>query len=281
MIQDKNFFFEKKKQETFDRCRGPVPSEHLKTQRFFGSFVQKRTFFACLLSLTPVLAHADDPVVAERAGDHITVSQARVLLGSLDPDARKKLEAGSAVSDLLRNLLLQRAVLQEAEAQKWQDRPEVAALLQRARDQLVSQSFLAAQATLPAGYPSDAEIQAAYEQNKPKLMRPRGYQLSEIFLPGTAADQPRPAPPASRSGAARVTQARWPGRCRVIAEFETGRSRLDRRDAVAARREGRHRRIAGRGGQRPGLSAGRVPSAAPGGHPPCRPCTARASAGTR
>jgi peptidylprolyl isomerase len=81
-------------------------------------------------------------------------------------------------------------VLQEAEAQKWQDRPEVAALLQRARDQLVSQSFLAAQATLPAGYPSDAEIQAAYEQNKPKLMRPRGYQLSEIFLPGTAADQP-------------------------------------------------------------------------------------------
>jgi peptidylprolyl isomerase len=189
--EGKVFFFEKKKQKTFDRCRGPIPSAHLKTQKFFGSFFQKRTFLACLLVFAPTLAPAaDDPVVAERAGDHITVSQARALLASLDPEARKKIETGAALSDLLRNLLLQRAVLEEAEAQKWPNRPDVVALLQRARDQLVSQSFLAAQAALPAGYPSETEIQAAYNQNKPKLMRPRSYQLSEIFLPGTTADQP-------------------------------------------------------------------------------------------
>ena len=186
----KVFFCEEKKQKTFVGCRGLFPSVRYNMQKFFGSFLHKRTFFACLLSFAPIVAWADDPVVAERAGDHITVSQARAMLGLLDPEARKKLFSGNNLSDLLRNLLLQRAVLQEAETQKWQDRPDVVALLQRARDQLVSQSFLAAQAALPAGYPSEAEIQAAYDQNKPKLMRPRAYQLAEIFLPGAAADQP-------------------------------------------------------------------------------------------
>jgi parvulin-like peptidyl-prolyl isomerase len=160
-------------------------------KRFLSQQPLHRTAFVLCLALSmPFAQAADDAVVAERGSDHITVAQARSLLASLDPAARQKIESGSALPDLLRNLLLQRAVLQEAVTQKWQDRPEVAALLQRARDQVVSQSFLAAQTTIPNGYPGDADIQAAYEQNKPKLMRPRAYQLTEIFLPGTAADQP-------------------------------------------------------------------------------------------
>jgi len=169
----------------------------MKPERSDKAFLPGKTgtFLVCLLALGSSFARnvacaADDAVVAERGGDHITVSQARGLVGTLDRDAQKTPESTSRLADLLRNLLLQRAVLQEAEAQKWQDRPEVVALLQRARDQLVSQSFLAAQAALPAGYPDDADIQAAYEQNKSKFMRPRSYQLSEIFLPGAAADQP-------------------------------------------------------------------------------------------
>ena len=160
-----------------------------KTQKFFGSFFQKRTCLALALILSVSTAHAEDPVVAERAGDHVTVSQARALVASLDPEARKKLQSTQNFSDLLRNLLLERAVLQAAEAQKWQDRPEIAALLQRARDQVLSQSFLAAQAPVPADYPSETDIQAAYEQNKAKLMRPRGYQLAEVFLPGAVSEQ--------------------------------------------------------------------------------------------
>jgi hypothetical protein len=40
----KVFFFEKKKQKTFGRCRGRVISARAKKQKFFGSFFQKRTF---------------------------------------------------------------------------------------------------------------------------------------------------------------------------------------------------------------------------------------------
>jgi hypothetical protein len=36
------FFFEKKNQKTFGRCRGPPPSIYPKIQKFFASFFQKR-----------------------------------------------------------------------------------------------------------------------------------------------------------------------------------------------------------------------------------------------
>jgi sarcosine oxidase subunit delta len=50
----KNFFFEKKKQKTFVRCRGPFPKARPKKQKFFGSFFQKRTFLPAFGS-TPML----------------------------------------------------------------------------------------------------------------------------------------------------------------------------------------------------------------------------------
>jgi hypothetical protein len=46
--EERVFFFEKKKQKTFIRCRGLPISARLKKQKFFGSFFQKRTFFLYL-----------------------------------------------------------------------------------------------------------------------------------------------------------------------------------------------------------------------------------------
>jgi len=36
------FFFEKKNQKTFDRCRAAFPSARPNNQKFFASFFQKR-----------------------------------------------------------------------------------------------------------------------------------------------------------------------------------------------------------------------------------------------
>jgi len=38
------FFFEKKNQKTFGRCRGPMTSTCLKTQKFFVFFSKKKFF---------------------------------------------------------------------------------------------------------------------------------------------------------------------------------------------------------------------------------------------
>ena len=131
---------------------------------------------------------AADPVVAERGPAEITVGQARALVAASGAELRQKLMADpAALRAFLRDILLQRAVLREAHAQKWEQRPDVTAAMERARDQVVAQSFLAAQAPLAAGYPSEAEIKAAYDRNKAQLMQPRTYHLAQIFLSGGAA----------------------------------------------------------------------------------------------
>ncbi len=135
-----------------------------------------------------VCAAAPDPVIAERGAEQITVSQARALLAAADPDSRHKLLTDqAALKDFLRNVLVQRAILAEALGQKWDQKPDVAALLARAHDQVVAQSFLAAHAELPSGFPSEAVVQAAYDQNKAQFMQPRGYRLVQLFAAKPAA----------------------------------------------------------------------------------------------
>ncbi len=153
--------------------------------------MRKPALRAAVLAVLGLCAAAPDPVIAERGGDQITVGQARALLASVDADTRRKLSTDqTALKDFLRNVLVQRAILAEAQAQKWEGKPEVAALLVRAHDQVVAQSFLAAHALPPAGYPSETELQAAYDGNKAQFMQPRGYHLAQLYVPRPAAGAP-------------------------------------------------------------------------------------------
>jgi peptidylprolyl isomerase len=131
---------------------------------------------------------ADDPVVAQRGTDRITLSLARAIVASLDADTRAALGTNQAMAGLLRDVLVQRAVLAQARAQKWDQRPDVAAAAQRARDVAVAQSFLAAQAAIPPGYPAEADIQAAYARNTARLMQPRSYHLAQVFVAAARGD---------------------------------------------------------------------------------------------
>lgn len=140
------------------------------------------------LSFMLLAAASEDPVIAERGTDQITISQARALIGTADQATQHRLTTDpSALKQYLRDLLLQRAILREAEARKWDQRPDISSLLQRARDQVIAQTFLAGQATLPTNYPSDAAIEAAYEANKSRFIQPRTYHMAQIFLPRAAS----------------------------------------------------------------------------------------------
>jgi peptidylprolyl isomerase len=159
---------------------------HLKQSKERSSFLRKRSK-RLLFSVFFLAAASEDPVIAERGTDRITISQARALIGATDHTTQHRLTTDpSALKAYLRDILLQRAILREAQAEKWDQRPDVSSLLQHAHDEVVAQTFLARQATLPAGYPGDAEIQAAYEANMSRFMQPRTYHLIQLFLPRTA-----------------------------------------------------------------------------------------------
>jgi peptidylprolyl isomerase len=181
------FFFEKKNQKTFPLWRTwPGQRMHPITEVFCVFFSERKT----LLLVVLLLAAAPDPVIAIRGNDQMTLSQVRALIASADPQTRAKLTSDpKALQDLIRNALLQKAVLEAAHAANWERRPDVAALLARTRDAAITQSFLASRAVPPAAYPNAAELQAAYEQAKPQLMQPRSYHLTQLFvtLPANAS----------------------------------------------------------------------------------------------
>jgi peptidylprolyl isomerase len=142
------------------------------------------------------VATATDPVVAIRGTDQITASQVRALIASADPQTRAKLtQDPKALQDIVRDALLQRAILQAARAANWDRKPDVIAMLTRTRDMALAQSFLASKAAPAPSYPSEAELAAAYQQAKPQLMQPRAYHLTQLFItlasPATAADTTR------------------------------------------------------------------------------------------
>jgi peptidylprolyl isomerase len=135
--------------------------------------------------------------VVARVGD-VTVGQDEVekLLQTLPEAERAAVKADRATLDgWLRQRLLSEAVLRDARAKGWADRPEVKAKVDAATREIaarvVSTSYLESVSQVPAGFPSDADVKAAYEQGKTGYNLPAAYRVAQIFLAtpdkGTAA----------------------------------------------------------------------------------------------
>lgn len=128
---------------------------------------------------------ADDPneVVGRAGGVEIKLGQVRDFVNRLDPAARQQAQKDpQVVARLVRTELGRLALLNELAAKKWEQRPEVQAQIDNARQQVLVSSYLQSVVQLPPGFPSDAEVQAAYDGNKGVLMKPGEYHLAQIFL---------------------------------------------------------------------------------------------------
>lgn len=129
------------------------------------------------------LAQAADEVLLDAAGVTVTLSDVRANLATLPDGTRAGLEHDpEALQNMVRLLAAQKIALQRAQAKNWESRPDVAAAIAQARDNAILQSFLAAEAKLPAGFPSDSEVKSAYDANKPSFAVSRRWQLAQIFV---------------------------------------------------------------------------------------------------
>jgi parvulin-like peptidyl-prolyl isomerase len=139
-----------------------------------------------LLSPVPSLhaASGADSAVIARVGDtEVTADDIRAAIQNLD--AKTQAAAANdpaALSQVVRGILTQRVVLKEALANKWDQDPSVTAALARLRDSVVAQTYLQSVSKPADSYPSDAEVQTAFDGNKGQLIVPRQYQLAQIFI---------------------------------------------------------------------------------------------------
>lgn len=139
---------------------------------------------ACGISLA---SHAQTEPVAHVAvgSTQVAVTQADVtaLLKPLDPNTRQTLAADPAKLDqVVRSRLAAQAVLAEAGAKGWDKQPQVQAMLDEARREVILRSYLASVSTPPTDYPSDADIQAAYDHNQAAFAVPRTLRFSQIYV---------------------------------------------------------------------------------------------------
>jgi peptidylprolyl isomerase len=133
-------------------------------------------------------APAPGQAVVARLGE-ATVRQDEVerLLQALPEAERTAVKADRASLDAwLRQRLVSEALLRDARAKGWADRPEVKAQIDAAvrevTSRIVSSSYLDSVSQVPAGFPSDAELKAAYEQGKANFNLPAAYRVAQIYL---------------------------------------------------------------------------------------------------
>jgi peptidylprolyl isomerase len=147
----------------------------------------RRTTWIGILGVTLVAASAaaatGDAVIAKGGSVEIGAGDIRSLVSTLPETSRVAVSSDlGALEQLVRSEILRRAVSAEAKAKNFEQDPATVKALQRIHDEAVMRLWLASHAVVPADYPSDAEIQAAYEASKASLTTPTQYHLAQIFI---------------------------------------------------------------------------------------------------
>lgn len=129
------------------------------------------------------------PAIATLGGVRVERDELLRQLQSMPPQVRQQLKDNRAGLDQwLRGRLAEKALIEQARAQGWQDKPEIQRAVQAAQERIVVQSYLESVSRAPDGYPAEADLQAAYERAKPQLSVPAQYRVSQIFLPASLGD---------------------------------------------------------------------------------------------
>jgi peptidylprolyl isomerase len=141
---------------------------------------------------SPVAPKGSGEVVARVGTTEISTDDVRAYVTALGAREQAALAHDPALlSQAVRLLLANRLVSQEVLAKKWDQQPTVAAQLDRVRESAVAELYLQSVSTPPANYPSDDDLQKAYDANRSALLMPRQFQLAQIFIASPKdADKP-------------------------------------------------------------------------------------------
>ncbi|MEX3776974.1 peptidylprolyl isomerase [Pseudomonas sp. MYb118] len=128
-------------------------------------------------------AAVNEPAVARLGNQQVATAELKSLLASLPAESREQLRGNRAtLESWIRSRLAEKAVLEQADAQGWRQRPEIEQQTRAATEQIVFRNYLQSVSQVPADYPSAAELQQAYDAGKAEWVTPAMYRVSQIFL---------------------------------------------------------------------------------------------------
>lgn len=124
-----------------------------------------------------------EEIVAHIGDSDITSAQLRAYVATLGAREQAAIAKEPALlNQMVRLMLNERVVLQEAIAKKWDQQPHVAAQLEQVRERALVELYLQSVSIPPANYPSEEELQKTYDANRSLFVVPRQFQLGHIFV---------------------------------------------------------------------------------------------------
>ena len=165
----------------------------------------------CLMAALLVIAAGESPgqeVVAQRGDVRMTGTEVREMLDLLDPAARAQVTANvQTLTAFVRDRMLNLSLAAEVRAKGWDARPEIVRRANEARDAVLLQTYLASLVPNDPAFPTEAEIAAAYESNKGRMVLPRQFHLAQIVLLVKPGAEPREEEDARRKAVELRAQA--------------------------------------------------------------------------
>jgi peptidylprolyl isomerase len=141
-------------------------------------------------------------VVAQAGSITLGGSDIRTLVADLPSSERTAATSNlNSLEQVVHADLVGRAVLAEAKASGFDHQPDTIAQLDRVRDEALVRLWVASKAVVPAGYPSEADIQAAYNANRKAFVAPTQYRIGQIFISAPDGGDPAKLAAAVRKAA--------------------------------------------------------------------------------
>lgn len=140
----------------------------------------------CLMGMsTWALAQEKLPagVVAKMGDVELKAEEIKAALDALSSDQRAQVAAQpQELGKVIRVEMIRRVLAIEARSKGWDKRPDAMLQMDRAREQALVAHYMGSLVKAPDGFPSDAEIKTAYEQNAASFTLPKQYRVSQIFV---------------------------------------------------------------------------------------------------
>lgn len=140
---------------------------------------------------TPATAPAAEasPAVATLGAVSVSQDELQRFLQALPAPQRDAMRKDRGILEQwLRTRLAEKAVIDQAKAQDWDDKAEIRQTIEEAQNQVILRSYLQSVSEPAADYPSEQELQTAYEDNKEQFQVPAMVRISQIFLAAPQED---------------------------------------------------------------------------------------------
>ncbi|MDB5975518.1 MAG: hypothetical protein JWR07_2278 [Nevskia sp.] len=138
---------------------------------------------AVLMLVAGCNAKAEDPVVVKSDIAVLHVSEVKALVDGMDAGAKEQIRHNPQVlAGLLKQEIEKRALHKQVQDQHWEERAEIKAQIEKARQEVLLDTYLRSAAGVPETYPSQSEIEQAYKLNQQRFLMPRQFHLSQIYI---------------------------------------------------------------------------------------------------